>query len=570
MSSETNWLLSLIEEDIRSQKPLGADVVTTVKPKSKIQELLKDFYETLRTADSPDAFDQFYEENLKNYTQRSRFDTFLLKLGKKLSLDLEYPYSKEKVEKALFKITERRLEEEDTLHVAYELINDMYSNLVCPPDQIDAEVSAEGLNNQYETHISEEIGKIREKLENGDRREFSDKIQKIRKAEKTEIEKLASELNRIVILGRETWELILYAIMSPYAPPININNMQERPNLHFLFVGDVSTAKSKVNKIVERISPKALRISKSTEASFEGVAKQETIEKGIIDYANFGVLIIPEFTRVFEQFKILREVMDCDRITIVKGGIRKELPVNITFFTGCNPTADFFQNEINLRDQIAFKDGVLSRIDILIPLMATKEKNEHLIDQIDIFGTKQPKLTLEDIHERLKTLSTGMIKLVTNVVLTTEQKQTLKQAFLSHNTKLKHRPLLVLRDLETLCRLTNVIAATNFPHREHSDGGVVKAKDDDIQKAIELWEEIIAQRRTLYTSKRRLIFSLKEKIMMEIARRGNDVRQVELKKDLVAEGLCSERTIERKINQLAREGRIIKRGQRNATLQLAT
>lgn len=551
---------------MRSKRPLHEDVVTTVKPKSKIQEILKEFYNRLKTAKSSDEFDKFYTERLKDYPQLNRFANFLMKLCEKLSLKIEHPYWEEEFQKALFLITERRLEEQDTMNVVYRMINEEYPSLVA---EVDVDVSAEDLNVEYETYVTEEIEKIKGQLKNGERKEFLDKIQKIRQAEKTEIEQLAVELNQIVILGREAWELILYAIMSPYAPAININNLLERPNLHFLFVGDVSTAKSKVDKIVERISPKALKISKSTEASFEGVAKQETIERGIIDYANFGVLIIPEFSKVFEKFEILREVMDCDRITIVKGGVTKELPVNITFFAGCNPRADFFQNEISLRDQIAFKDGVLSRIDILMPLIATKEKNELLLEQIDIFGTKQPKLTLEDIHERLKTLSTGMIKLATNIILTEEQKRLIKQTFLSHNQKLKHRPLLVLRDLDTLCRLVNVITATNFPKREHTDGGIIKAKNEDIAKAIELWEEIIAHRKTLYTSKHRLIFTLKDKIMMEILRRGNNVRQAELKKDLVAEGLCSERTIETKINQLATEGKIIKIGKYNGILKVA-
>lgn len=567
MSGREKWLLSLIEEEMLSKKPLQEDVATTVRPKSKIQELMKEFYQRLKTATSPDEFDKFYVERLKDYSQLNRFATFLLKLGEKLGLKLEYPYYEEGFQKVLFKITERRLEESDSLNMVYKMIGELYPNLVA---DVDVDVTAEGVNHEYEGYVTEEIEKIKEQLKNGDRKKFLDEIQRIRKAEKTEIEELASELDRIVILGRETWELILYAVMSPYAPPININNILERPNLHFLFVGDVSTAKSKVDKIVERIAPKALRISKSTEASFEGVkTPQGGIERGIIDYANFGVLIIPEFTRLFEEFKILREVMDCDRITIVKGGITKELPVNITFFAGCNPRDDFFQNEINLRDQIGFRDGVLSRIDVLIPLMATAEKNELLLDQIDIFGTEQPKITLEDIHERLKTLSTGMVKLVTNIVLSREQKQMIKQAFLSHNEKLKNRPLLVLRDLDTLCRLVNVITATNFPKREHTDGGIIKAKDEDIIKAIELWEEIIAQRKTLYTSKHRLIFTLKDKIMMEILRRGNDVRQAELKKQLVAEGLCSERTVEMKLNQLAREGKIIKIGKYNGILKVA-
>ncbi len=552
---------------MRSKRPLQEDVVTTVKPKSKIQELLKIFYQKLKNAKSPDAFDKFYEEALKDYSQINRFSTFLVKLCDKISLKIEYPYWEGEFQKALFLITERRLEENDTLNVAKKIINKMYPNLVA---DIDVDVTAEGVNVEYDTYVAEQLEKIRKLVKNGDHTKFEDKIQKIRKAEQTEIEHIASQLNRIVILGTETWELILYAVMSPYAPSININNLLERPNLHFLFVGDVSTAKSKVDKIVERISPKALKISKSTEASFEGIkSPQGGIQEGIIDYANFGVLIIPEFKKVFEKFEILREVMDCDRITIVKGGINKSVPVNITFFAGCNPRDDFFQSEINLRSQIAFSDGILSRIDILIPMMATKERNELLLNQIDIFGTKQPKLTLEDIHERLKTLSTGMIGLVTNVILTPQQKQTVKQAFLKHNQKLKNRPLLVLRDLDTLCRLVNVIATTNFPKRQHTDGGIIKAEDTDIMKAIELWEEIIIQRKTLYTSKHRLIYTLKDKIMIEIMRRGNNVRQAELKKDLVAEGLCSERTIETKINQLATEGKIIKVGQRNATLKVA-
>lgn len=560
------WLLSLIEEDMRRQNPLTEDVATVAKPKSRIQEILQEFYEKLKKARSPDAFDQFYKERLEDYPRLSLFSDFINEVCKKLSIDAKYPYFEKEWQEILFKITERRLEENDTLRVIKEAINKKYPHLVA---DISVDVTAEGVKSTYENFVAKEIGKIKKQLKKGDRKKFQDKIQKIQKAEETEIEELASELNRIVILGRETWELILYAIMSPFAPKININNLLERANLHFLFVGDVSTAKSKVDKIVERISPKATKISKSTEASFEGVAKQETIQEGIIDYANCGVLIIPEFRKSFERFEILREVMDCDTITIVKAGQEKTKRVNMTFFAGCNPRSDFFQSETTLRDQILFSDGVLSRIDILIPMMATKEKNELLVPQIDIFGTKLPKVTLEDMQERLKTLSTGMVGLVTAIILTEKQVQTIRQAFLSQNQKLRNRPLLVLRDLDTLCRLVNVITATNFPKRESLHDGEIQAEDTDVQKAIELWEEIIAQRKTLYTSKHRLIITLKEKIMIEILRRGNNVRQNELKKDLVEQGLCSAKTIERKINQLATDGKILKVGQRNAILKVS-
>ena len=566
MSENHKWILSLIREEMLSEAPLEEDVSTTVKPKSRIQEILKEFYEELSTAESADALDKFYEEKLKDYPQIHRFSLFIEELGKKLDLDIQYPYLEKDFQEAFFKIAEKRIEEPATLEVVREAINSKYPNLV---SEINVDVSAEGLRKQYENYVEEELEKIRKKLEKGEPIEIEKYLKKIRKAKKTEIEEIAYTLNNIIILGKETWELILYSIMSPYAPTIKINNLPTRPNLHTLLIGDISTAKSKVNSIVEKIAPKAVRISKSTEASFEGVAKQETIEKGIIDYANNGVLVIPEFSTAFEQFQILREVMDCGTITIVKGGNIKRIPINISFLGGSNPKEDFFQNDMTLREQINFKDGLLSRFDILIPMLTTTEKNEMLLDQIDIFSTNHQKLSLDDIKERLETLSKGMMNIVTEVRLSSKQKQMIKSAFLRHNTNLQNRPLLILRDLETLCRIVNVVVAINFSNRTVKDG-IVYAKDIDIEKAIELWEELITLRKLLYTSKRRLVFSIKEKILMEIARNGNRIKPTELKEILVREGYCSARTVERKINELIREGKIIKVGKRDGILSLTT
>jgi len=126
--SSREWLLSLIKEDMRSKRPLHEDVATTVKPKSKIQELMKEFYQRLKVAESPDEFDKFYVERLENYPQMNRFSTFLVKLCDKISLKIEYPYWEKEFQKAIFLITERRLEEQDTINVVFQMINEKYQS----------------------------------------------------------------------------------------------------------------------------------------------------------------------------------------------------------------------------------------------------------------------------------------------------------------------------------------------------------------------------------------------------------------------------------------------------------
>jgi len=109
------------------------------------------------------------------------------------------------------------------------------------------------------------------------------------------IEDLANALDRVVVLGCDVWRLILYGVLSPWAPRVLINGIPRRNVMHCLLVGDVSTAKSLIHRVVEAVAPKAVRLSKTTEPSFEGVKRgRGRIEDGIVDLANNGVLIVPE------------------------------------------------------------------------------------------------------------------------------------------------------------------------------------------------------------------------------------------------------------------------------------
>jgi DNA replicative helicase MCM subunit Mcm2 (Cdc46/Mcm family) len=323
-------------------------------------------------------------------------------------------------------------------------------------------------------------------------------------------------------------------------------------------------------------------VDDTTKATFEGIAKMgEGIGEGVIELANNGVIVVEEFTNQFAKLPLFRRVMDCEPIVIWKMGEEKHIEdVNITMLTACNPTQDFFVEELEFRKQLSFKEGVLSRFDFLIPLTATQIKNEILLDKIDIM-TPQAKLNginLDEIRENLETIATGMSQ-ITRVILTPQQSDVLKDAFRGRNDMdmgrrlLGYRPLVILRDLETLARMVNIVAAVNFSKRIPSNG-VIQADDSDVEKAIQLWEGLIQFRVQLYAKHDRNLLSVGDEIVKYIIQAQQssngdavDIRRV--KQRIVDEmKLIGQTTFYKEVNILHESGRIAVEGQRDKKLSV--
>lgn len=387
-----------------------------------------------------------------------------------------------------------------------------------------------------------------------------EQLERIGQARKTKIEHIARELNSIIVLDECVWELILYSALSPFAPKFLVSGVPARAVLHTMLLGEVATAKSKVFGLIEALAPKSYSITRSTLPSLEGVATAGEIKEGVVDRANNGVLVIKEFREVDQSF--LRELMDCSTIKIEKRGFVKEIDVNVALLVGVNPREDFFERGTILRQQVDFQEGLLRRFDVLILLLSTTEKNAALLNMMELFGGNP--LT-NDFKETLATLATGMEE-IKRVCLSDEYKERLKRAFIDLNTDLNGMPLLTLRDLETLCRLVNVIATANFYQREVKNS-VLTANDQDVENAVSLWETLIDLRRKLYTSTERHITTIEDTIL-ELLKNG-EMTATELKDAIVGRGLCSSRTVERKVNRFVEYGVIAREGkERNPTLSV--
>ncbi len=579
--------------------------MVATKPPSRIQEIIQGIYWSLTelgsdikmledgtviaSAADEDYFDGWYEsEDIEKYSQKYKLLQFLNTIARAVHISESDSFAGTKQEfgKLLRGFVNRILESKDYLNVIAAVINQKYPGLA---GDFRSAPSAEELSEKEQEEYNKELLKIEGSVEsNVD--QYASLLAKIKRASLTDFEKIALELDRIVIFGPRNWEMILYSIMSPHAPRLVINNLDYRANIHTMLAGDISTAKSKILKILKLISPKMLVVDVTTKATFEGVAPTRSgdeIEDGILDLAMDGNMIVEEYTNTFAKMPLMRRAMDGEYIKLWKKGSSKGIHPNTTIIAACNPDRDFFIEETkgNFRQQIAFKEGILSRFDNLVLLTATQVKNELIIDKMHLMSTQSPldKIDFMAIKENLETLAEGMKSgAITRVTMTPSQQQKVKEAFLNQNERdiqkrlLNNRPLVILRDLENLSRFVNIIATVNFSKRTIKNG-LLKASNEDVDKAIQLWENLINLRVEIYGQQgTRNFLSVQDEMVAYTKRmqeynqnRGDEpiVTVAELRAEIVdRRRLIGVTTFYKELQTLRETGQLVQHGKRNGTL----
>ena len=547
------WLAKLIEKDLLKNCARGKTKLPKVP---KIALILYNIYEYWKSP--PDqAIDpeDYYAEHIQTLRNRKRVLEFLEEFIRATGItQLPDPEDKDYGKELFKRLTERIREEPDHIEKFREALEKKFPQLSEYTVALEEEKYARQWQ-QFVEKLTREVTEGEISVEVDD--EFICYVEKMRRAERSEITSIARDLSKIVYLDPEIWELIIYAILSPYAPPLFINGTEARKVMHVLLIGDISTGKSKLINVIKEIAPKAMTVDFITESTLIGVATREGIEEGVLDKINDGTLLVHEFDKIERKLPLLRRIMDNDRILIAKYGHEKEIRVNVCVFASANPTADFFVEGIKLRDQVNMKEGMLSRFDILIPLTLPKERVDEIIDRMEIFSTNQP-LSLREIKEILESVAAGM-QTLSAVKLSKQQVRILKEAVKQHNRELRRRPLVIPRDLETLARLVNVIVAVNFARRK-VENGIIKAKKSDIERAIYLWEYLIHLREQFYEKDERYLENPREAILKIILENGS-IQLTELRRQIVEDlKLCSQATFYRIIGELVKAGVIRKEG----------
>lgn len=543
------------------------DLRLTEEPDSKIQGLIKETFNNLRDMQGePDVFDAFYTESgLKDYSRKDLYAEFIEAVLDRLNIHEEYEKEElktEDVEKALFTIAEHISQEPDALTGVKEIVEEDYPELVADTSE---GMSPEEYNHRYKKYIEREVERMSRGLE--PKEKFTEYFQEFEALKNNDIDTVAKELNEMVDLGHDVWKLMLYSTLSAPAQTFIMGGRPTRSSLHTLLIGDISTAKSKALQIIHDISPQSEKIDGMTKASFVGSydTSKDEITEGVVDRIINGNLIMEEYDKMDKDEGLMRTVFDNSSFTVSKGKDTKhfeEMPTSI--LAGANPKNDFFTTEDKaLRGQVPFKEGELSRFDILIPLVNTEAQMMKYTEAMELFGSRE-EADLSEIRQMMNALNTK-INQVENVIIGEEQEKELKEAFnqLQEELESEHRPtLIIMRDLETLSRLAFVIGCVY----EEVEDGKVQITDRVVSKAVSQFEALIDLRRRLYVEDEReqLANTTKDKIFSELLQMTDTedgkqaVEKPALKERCMQQSIVNNKqTFYNKMEELQKEERVV-------------
>jgi replicative DNA helicase Mcm len=183
-----------------------------------------------------------------------------------------------------------------------------------------------------------------------------------------------------------------------------------RGEIHILIVGDPSTGKSQILKVISQLMPRGKYVSGTTSTAaglIATVSRDEeflggwVLEAGAVVMANQSVCSIDEFEKVEKRDLIaLHEAMEQGSVSIAKASIVATLPAKTAILAGANPKYGRFDPYIPIKDQIEIPETLLSRFDLKFVLrdVPNAEIDKKIIEYIEktrFFESEKSKEVLE-------------------------------------------------------------------------------------------------------------------------------------------------------------------------------
>jgi len=167
-----------------------------------------------------------------------------------------------------------------------------------------------------------------------------------------------------------------------------------RGDIHILLVGDPSTAKSVLMKVVSQLIPRGRYVSGKgvTAAGLTAtVVKDEeflggwVLEAGALVMTNKSLCAIDEFEKVERTDQVaLHEAMEQQTISIAKASIVATLPAQTSILAGGNPKYGRFDPYTPIKEQVEIPETLLSRFDLKFALrdVPNPEQDTKVADHI--------------------------------------------------------------------------------------------------------------------------------------------------------------------------------------------
>jgi replicative DNA helicase Mcm len=272
-----------------------------------------------------------------------------------------------------------------------------------------------------------------------------------------------------------------------------------RGDIHILLIGDPSSGKSQLMKLVPEIVPRGKYVSGKgvTGAGLTcTVTKDEqfmggwVLEAGALVLTNKGLLAIDEFEKMSTDDQIaMHEALEQGSISIAKASIVATLPAQTSVLAGGNPKFSRFDPYLPIVKQITIPDTLLARFDLKFALrdVPDAELDKKIVDHVlktreHEFEGSRPKINRELIRKYI-----AYAKQNCNPELTPEAGRMLRRFYINTRKKAEGGagPVpITLRQFEALIRLSEASAKIQL-----SD----KIRKEDAQRAIRLMKASLTQ-----------------------------------------------------------------------------
>jgi replicative DNA helicase Mcm len=167
-----------------------------------------------------------------------------------------------------------------------------------------------------------------------------------------------------------------------------------RDDIHILLIGDPGIAKSRFLQSVSEIAPKSIYVSGKTVsgAGLTVAAEKDelgeggwTLKAGALVLASGGSAQVDEFDKIDEEDRAaMHEAMETQTISVAKAGIVAKFRTKTAILAAANPKYGRFDQTKNLADQFDVPPTLLSRFDLIFPIVDVldEEKDAKLAEHI--------------------------------------------------------------------------------------------------------------------------------------------------------------------------------------------
>ncbi|MCD6590953.1 MAG: minichromosome maintenance protein MCM [Candidatus Aenigmarchaeota archaeon] len=275
-------------------------------------------------------------------------------------------------------------------------------------------------------------------------------------------------------------------------PRILKDGTKFRGDIHLLLIGDPSSGKSQLLKVVPQIVPRGKYVSGKgvTGAGLTATVVRDeqfmggwVLEAGALVLTNGGLLAIDEFEKMSVEDQVaMHEALEQGTISIAKASIVATLPAQTSVLAGGNPKFSRFDPYMSLPKQITIPDTLLTRFDLKFILrdIPDIETDKKIVDHVlktreRDFEQSGPVLSPEFIRKYV-----AYAKQNCKPVLTQEAAKILRKFYIDMRKKARESsgPIpITLRQFEALIRLSEASAKIQLSE---------KIRKEDAQRAIRL------------------------------------------------------------------------------------